>query len=125
MKTGVCYLNNCFGTEGETKIATQGFVISSFLLQNISFHLVSGQGHEVPLCLPFVINLEMCSSGKQIGHRHIIKCCAEGQQTFKNLTEGEKHTSLLSKDSSCFSEVYQYECKWLEYFYVWQKSIRV
>lgn len=57
----------CFGTEGETKIASQGLVIPSPFCKELALPWVAGLGRPVPLRTPFMFNLEMCSSGKQTG----------------------------------------------------------
>lgn len=53
-------------------------------------------------------------------HQHIIKFCAKGQQTFENHTE-EKRSFSAKRFIVLLSAIHQYGCKWLEYFYVWQK----
>lgn len=74
----------CFETEGAAKIASQGPVISSSLLQEIRSSLVSSQ---VPPLLAFHFEFGDALLWKTNWHRHVIKFCAKGQQTFKNHPE--------------------------------------
>ena len=112
----------CLGTEGETQIVIQGLVILSSLLQKLANTWCLAKAMKSHFtCLSLQI-WRCVPVENKLAPTH--KFCARGQQTFENHTE-EKHQFSAKRFIVLLSSTHQYGCKWLEYFYVWQKSIKV